>query len=56
MKKFALNILDEVAESCEDSMNSFKHSDYKNDIFNEVSKYITEALVEMSREQDAKHL
>jgi len=50
LKKFALNILDEVAESCENSMNSFDHLEYKNAIFDEASRNITEALIELSRE------
>ncbi len=50
MLKFALNILDEVATSCENSMNSFKHSESKNEVFNTVSKNITDAIIELSRD------
>lgn len=52
LKKFAINILDEVASECEGKMNSSKIPDKKAAILDDVSKMVTEALCELSREGD----
>lgn len=47
-KKFALNILNEVAESCESMMNSADVSDTTAEIYNKVSKDLTDAILVLS--------
>lgn len=54
LEKFAINILDEVAESCDKKCNSFKTPEEKADLLDKVSKNLTDIVVELSREAQSK--
>lgn len=47
LKKFALNILDDVASSCEKCMNEQNISEEISQVYDIVSKNITEAVLEL---------
>ena len=50
--KFALSILDEVAGSCENIMNTPETPEVVSEIYNKVSFLLTEAILDISEKSE----